>query len=364
MRNVSRFNRFNEEEEKRIMQQKPLTYADAGVSLAAWADTKERIGKLVKTTYTGNVLGRFGQFGGLFDVSMLKEYSKPVLVSSVDGVGTKLKIAFATGIHDTVGEDIVNHCVNDILVMGATPLFFLDYIGMGVLSPDIMEQFMTGLTRACRNAGVVLIGGETAEMPGIYSKGEYDIAGTIVGIVDEPEIIDGRTIQPGDRVIGLRSNGLHTNGYSLARKIVGEVAGKTYDDVFPPTGRTFGQELLRPHRAYSSLLGLMKKGIIKGCAHLTGGGFQENIDRILPHRCDAVIDTKSWKPEAIFQFLQKYGNVENDEMYRTFNMGIGMVVVVDKKDAHEVVHAPALKEYEPLVIGSITEGAAKVLMEY
>lgn len=346
------------------MTTKPLTYADAGVSLSAWAETKKRIGTLVKSTYNDNVVGKFGQFGGLFDVSFLKEYKKPILVSSVDGVGTKLKIAYATGIHDTVGEDIVNHCVDDILVMGAKPLFLLDYVGTGALSPDVMEQFMTGLTRACKNAGLVLIGGETAEMPGIYNEGEYDVACTVVGVVDEDEIIDGSTINVGDVIVGLQSNGLHTNGYSLARKIVTEVAGKKYSDIFEATGRTFGMELLRPHRAYTSLYGLLKKNVIKGCAHITGGGFQENIDRILPKNCSARINTKTWEPDAIFKFLQEQGNVENDEMYRTFNMGIGMAIVVDKENEDEVVNCEELKEFEPLIIGSIVVGDGKIIMEY
>ncbi len=342
----------------------PLTYADAGVDLSAWAETKKRIGKLVKSTYTKNVIGKFGHFSGLFDVSMLKDYDKPILVSSIDGVGTKLKIAFETGIHDTVGEDIVNHCVDDILVLGAQPLYFLDYIGTGVLSPKVTEQFMKGLTRACKKTGCVLIGGETAEMPGVYNSGEYDIAGTIVGIVDEKNIIDGSTICVGDAIIGLRSNGLHTNGYSLARKIVTEVAEKKYSDTFPGTGKTFGQELLKPHIAYSPLLSLMEKKLIKGCAHITGGGFQENVDRILPRGCDAVIDTKTWKPETIFSFLQDTGNVENDEMYRTFNMGIGMTLVVDASHTQEVVNAKELKEFKPLVIGSVIKGERKVILEF
>ena len=346
------------------MTPKPLTYADAGVSLSAWAETKKRIGNLVKSTYNDNVVGKFGQFGGLFDVSFIKEFKKPILVSSVDGVGTKLKIAYATGIHDTVGEDIVNHCVDDILVMGAKPLFLLDYVGTGVLSPDVMEQFVTGLTRACKNAGIVLIGGETAEMPGIYNEGEYDVACTVVGVVDEDEVIDGSTIKIGDAIIGLRSNGLHTNGYSLARKIVTEVAGKKYGDVFEPTGRTFGVELLRPHRSYTPLYELIKKNMIKGCAHITGGGFQENVDRILPQNCDAQINTKAWEPEAIFKFLQETGNVENDEMYRTFNMGIGMAIIVDREKSEEIANCEELKEFEPVVVGTIVEGGGTVIMEY
>jgi phosphoribosylformylglycinamidine cyclo-ligase len=346
------------------MSSKPLTYADAGVDLSAWKETKERISKLVQSTYNDKVVGKFGQFSGLFDVSMLKEYKKPILVSSVDGVGTKLKIAYETGIHDTVGEDIVNHCVDDILVMGAKPLYFLDYIGTGVLSPEVTEQFMTGLTRACKNTGCVLIGGETAEMPGIYNKGEYDIAGTIVGVVDEEDIIDGSSISSGDTIIGLCSNGLHTNGYSLARKIVTEVDGKKYSDVFKPTGRTFGEELLRPHIAYSPLLSSMEKGMIKGCVHITGGGFQENIDRVLPENCNAIIDTATWEPDAIFGYLQEKGSVENSEMYRTFNMGIGMAVIVDKKHREDILNLKELGAFDPVEIGLITEGTGSVEMKF
>jgi phosphoribosylformylglycinamidine cyclo-ligase len=346
------------------MAKKSLTYADAGVDLSAWHDAREKISALVKSTFTPNVVGGFGQFGGMFDVSMLKNYERPVLVSSVDGVGTKLKIAFETGVHDTVGEDIVNHCINDILVLGAQPLYFLDYIGTGKLAPDVAEQILVGLARACKASGVVLIGGETAEMPGFYAKGEYDISGTIVGAVDAAQIIDGRTIVPGDVIIGLRSNGLHTNGYSLARKIVTEAAGKKYSDTFEPTGRTFGQELLRPHRTYLPALSLIRQGLIKGCAHLTGGGFQENIDRVLPSGADAVIETGTWQPDAIFQFMQQAGGVENDEMYRTFNMGIGMVLVTSPDRAGQVLSAAELKPFEPCRIGRIVQGGAKVVMEY
>ncbi|MBD3392201.1 MAG: phosphoribosylformylglycinamidine cyclo-ligase [Chitinivibrionales bacterium] len=344
--------------------EKPLTYADAGVDLSAWRDTKKRIGGLVKSTYTDKVVGKFGQFGGLFDVSLLKKFTRPILVSSVDGVGTKLKIAFATGKHDTVGEDIVNHCINDILVLGAQPLFFLDYLGTGRLSPEVVEKVMLGLTRACKASACVLIGGETAEMPGFYQEGEYDIAGTIVGIVDEHRVIDGSAIAPGDVLIGLRSNGLHTNGYSLARTIVTEIAGKDYADTFAPTGRTFGEELLRPHRAYSAARVLMDKDLIKGCAHITGGGFQENVDRILPQHCDAVIDTKRWSPDEIFVFLQTEGRVENDEMYRTFNMGMGMVLVVSGEHADEVLNAKALASFGPARIGAVRPGEGRVVMEY
>lgn len=341
-----------------------LTYADAGVNLASWHDARERIGKLVKATHNDKVLGGFGHFGGLFDISAAKGMDKPALVSSVDGVGTKLKIAFDIDKHDTVGEDIVNHCIDDILVMGARPMYFLDYLATGKLSPAVIEQVMVGLTKACREAGCVLIGGETAEMPGFYGEGEYDIAGTIVGLVDQGSIVDGSSIQTGDLLIGLRSNGLHTNGYSLARKIVSEVAKKAYTDTFEEAGTSFGEELLRPHRCYRGVLEVMQEGVVKGCAHITGGGFQENLDRILPGNCDAVIDTAAWRPDPIFGFLQKSGNVDNDDMYRTFNMGVGMVLAVSADSADSVAAHTALSDYNPLAIGRVVEGSGAVKMEY
>lgn len=345
-------------------RKKSMTYADAGVNLGEWHNARDRIGGLVRSTYNERVLGGFGQFGGLYDVSRLKEYEHPVLVSSVDGVGTKLKIAFEMGIHSTVGEDIVNHCIDDILVLGAEPLYFLDYLGTGKLSADVIAQVVEGLSRACREAGCVLIGGETAEMPGFYAEGEYDIAGTIVGVAEKNRIPDGSRIIKGDVLIGLRSNGLHTNGYSLARKIVTEAAGKSYPDLFEDTGKSFGEELLRPHRSYKPVLPLIHSGMVKGCAHVTGGGFQENIDRILPAKIDAVIETGSWTPDPIFTFLRKQGGIENDEMYRTFNMGIGLVLVVGESDAQQVLDSENAKEFQPVVIGRTVEGAGTVRMEF
>jgi phosphoribosylformylglycinamidine cyclo-ligase len=341
-----------------------MTYSDAGVSLAAWNVAKAKIGKLVSRTYNDKVVGKFGHFGGMFDISELKNYEMPILVSSVDGVGTKLKIAVAMGKHDTVGEDLVNHCVNDILVLGAKPLFFLDYIGTGKLLPKVAEKIIEGFSRACKNVGCVLIGGETAEMPGVYGNNDYDLVGTIVGVVDEADVVDGSTIKTGDVLIGLRSNGLHTNGYSLARKIVTEAAGKKYTDVFKPTGRTFGEELLRTHRSYAPVLALMGDRLIKGCAHLTGGGFQENINRILPAKCNAVINTKAWTPDPIFTFLQKAGNVENDEIYRTLNMGIGMVLAVEESKAEEVLKRKEIAAFDPTIIGSVAKGTGIVKMKY
>jgi phosphoribosylformylglycinamidine cyclo-ligase len=343
---------------------KSLSYADAGVNIPVWNKARKRIGKLVESTFNKNVVGKFGHFGGMFSLAALKSYKKPILVSSVDGVGTKLAIAAETGIHNTVGMDIVNHCINDILVLGAKPLYFLDYIATGKLDPDVFVKILDGLTRACKAADCVLIGGETAEMPGMYRAGEYDIAGIIVGVVDEKDVIDGSKIRKGDVLIGLRSNGLHTNGYSLARKIIKDVAKKSYFDKFPETGRTLGEELLRPHRPYSPVLELMKKGLIRGCAHITGGGFTDNVDRILPPKCDAAIDAGSWTPDPIFTWMQKTGRVENREMYRTFNMGIGMVLAVKPSDAKTVLGAKAISKFEPRVVGTVTAGSGKVNLKF
>ena len=346
------------------MSKKQMTYADAGVNLDAWADAKEKIGNQVKSTYNDRVVGKFGQFGGMFDVSFFKDMEKPILVSSVDGVGTKLKIAVDTGVHNTVGKDIVNHCIDDILVMGARPMVFLDYLGTGVLEPEVAEQIVEGLASACRESGIALIGGETAEMPGMYSKGDYDIAGTIIGVVDEAKVIDGSKIEKGDVIVGLRSSGLHTNGYSLARKIVQEAAGKTWSDTFEPTGKTFGEELLAPHTAYTPLFGAIDEGYVKGIAHLTGGGFQNNIDRVLPANCNARIDADKWEPNPIFKFLVEEGNMDLHEAYRTFNMGIGMAVVVASSDVDKLLNDESLTQFSPVVIGKITEGSGVVDMNF
>ncbi|MBN2036591.1 MAG: phosphoribosylformylglycinamidine cyclo-ligase [Chitinispirillaceae bacterium] len=343
---------------------KSLKYADAGVDISVWNKSKGRIGEMVRSTYTGEVVGGFGSFGGMFSAASLKNMTDPVLVSSTDSVGTKVKVAFETGIHNTVGEDIVNHCINDILVLGARPLFFLDYIGINKLLPEVTEQLLEGLSRACTEAGCVLIGGETAEMPDVYSKGEYDLVGCIVGVVEKGGIIDGSSIIPGDICIGLRSSGLHTNGYSLARKIVKEVAGRTYRDPFENSPKTFGEVLLAPHRSYRPVRGLMERRLIKGCAHITGGGFQDNINRVLPAGCDAVITTTAWTPDPIFRFLMKVGNVAADEMYHTFNMGIGMVLVAALDKADSVLNAPEIAAFEPKRIGRIVAGTGEVRMEY
>ncbi|MBD3419670.1 MAG: phosphoribosylformylglycinamidine cyclo-ligase [Chitinivibrionales bacterium] len=346
------------------MAHKPLTYADAGVNVAAWNKAKDGIGKLVSSTYNDRVLGAFGQFGGLFDISYLKEYDHPVLVSSIDGVGTKVKIAAQTGIHDFVGEDIVNHCIDDILVMGARPLFFLDYIGIGRLEGNILDTIVAGLARACKQSHLVLIGGETAEMPDVYSPGEYDLAGTIVGVIEKNAILEGNDIIPGDTIIGFRSNGLHTNGYTLARKIVTEIAGRSYGDTLDVTGKTFAEELLRPHKSYAALHEAIRTDAVKGCAHITGGGFADNIARVLPSNCDARIDTRTWKPDSIFTFMQRNAGVATEEMYRTFNMGIGFVIIVDRKSRDSILATKGVLKSQPVIIGEITAGNGSVKLEY
>jgi len=273
----------------------------------------------------------------------------PVLVASIDSVGTKLKIAFAMNQHDTVGADMVNHCVNDIAVLGARPLFFLDYIGCEKLEPRVFDQLIRGFSGACRRAGCALIGGETAQLPGIYRKGEYDLAGCIVGVVDRKEIIDGSKIKPGDVVLGLGSNGLHTNGYSLARKIFFEKMKLKPRSRLPLSTKTVGKELLRVHKNYQPLLAKVPDGIIKGLAHITGGGLIDNLPRVLPKKCDAVIETKSWRVPSIFKILQQNGRVSSAEMYQVFNMGIGMVAIVaerDAKRARSILHARRIGRIE------------------
>jgi phosphoribosylformylglycinamidine cyclo-ligase len=335
------------------MTKKEKAYTRAGVDVELASRLKRQIQSLVKQTYGPEVLGKVGGFGGLFrpNFSGLRE---PVLVSSIDGVGTKLKIAFAMNKHNTVGADLVNHCVNDIAVLGARPLFFLDYIGCEKLDGAMFQQLLRGFSRGCRSAGCALIGGETAQMPKIYRKGEYDLAGCIVGVVDRGKIIDGRKIKPGDVVLGLASNGLHTNGYSLARKILFEKMDLKVSSRLPGSKATAGQELLRVHKNYQPLLAKVPGGTFKGLAHITGGGLIDNLPRILPTNCDAVIETKSWKVPAIFQILQQNGNVNAEEMYQVFNMGIGMVAIVAPHDALKVMAALRAKR-----IGRIERGTGK-----
>ena len=328
-------------------------YAHAGVDVALGNRLKHRIQSLVKQTHGPQVLGKIGGFGGLFR-ARFSEMRQPVLVASIDGVGTKLKIAFAMNKHDTVGADLVNHCVNDIAVLGARPLFFLDYIGCEKLQPRVFDEVLRGFSRACRSAGCALIGGETAQMPGMYRKGEYDLAGCIVGAVDRAKIINGSKIKPGDIVLGLASNGLHTNGYSLARKILFQKMRLNVRSRFSGSASTVGEEFLRVHKNYQPLLRKAPSGMIKGLAHITGGGLIDNLPRILPKNCDAVIETKSWHVPRIFKILQQNGDVDPVEMYQVFNMGIGMVAVVSKRHAKGVSSILRAKQ-----IGRIERGTGK-----
>jgi phosphoribosylformylglycinamidine cyclo-ligase len=328
-------------------------YARAGVDVDLGNRLKSRIQQLVRQTHGPAVLGKIGGFGGLFRASFLG-MRDPVLVASIDGVGTKLKIAFATNRHDTVGADLVNHCVNDIAVLGAQPLFFLDYIGCGKLEPRVFDQLLRGFSSACRAAGCALLGGETAQMPGMYRKGEYDLAGCIVGVVDRSKMIDGRKIKPGDVVLGLASNGLHTNGYSLARKILFDRMRLKPGARLPGLNSTVAGELLRVHKNYQPLLARVPKGMLKGLAHITGGGLIDNLPRVLPKNCDAVIDTKTWKAPAIFEILRKNGRIDRREMYQVFNMGVGMVAIVSKRDAGRAISLLRARR-----IGTIVRGAGK-----
>jgi phosphoribosylformylglycinamidine cyclo-ligase len=284
---------------------------------------------------------------------------EPVLVASIDGVGTKLKIAFALNKHDTVGADLVNHCVNDIAVLGARPLFFLDYIGCGKLETRVFEQLLRGFSRACRSAGCALLGGETAQMPGMYRKGEYDLAGCIIGVVDRGDIIDGKKIRPGDVILGLESNGLHTNGYSLARDILFGKMNLKIGSRLPGSAIEVGKELLRVHKNYQPLLAKTPIGMIKGLAHITGGGLIDNLPRILPANCDAVIETRKWRAPRIFQILQQNGSIDLHEMYQVFNMGIGMVAVVSERDARR-----AMRMLEAKRIGQIARGSGTVRLKF
>jgi len=328
-------------------------YARAGVDVDLGNELKRRIQSLVRKTHGAEVVGRIGGFGGLFAPNF-RGMREPVLVASVDGVGTKLKIAFAANKHDTVGADLVNHCVNDIAVLGARPLFFLDYIGAESLEPEVFSELLRGFSKACRNAGCALIGGETAQMPGMYRRGEYDLAGFIVGVVDRGEIIDGSAIQPGDAVLGIPSNGLHTNGYSLARKILFEKMKLKLSSRIPGARKTVSEELLRIHKNYQPLLMRVPHGMIRGLAHITGGGLIDNIPRILPKDCDAVIDVRRWHVPKIFKFIGEEGKIDREEMYQVFNMGIGMVAIVAEHDTKRVISILHAKR-----IGRIENGAGR-----
>ena len=337
-----------------------MDYRDSGVDIAAGNETVRRIKSLAKATFTSGVLSDIGSFGGLFQLDR-DRYREPVLVSSADGVGTKLKVAFMTGRHDTVGADLVNHCVNDILVQGAEPMFFLDYVATGRLSPDVTEQVVAGVARGCRENGCALLGGETAEMPGFYADGEYDIAGFIVGIVEKSRVIDGRSIVPGDSLIGLPSDGLHTNGYSLARKVLFDAAGLRPDVFVPEIGATVGEALLAPHRSYlNAIKPLLERGLVKGMAHITGGGITENLPRVLPEGTAAAVNPGAWDMPPLFSFLQQRGRIATDEMLRAFNMGIGLIVVCAPSDTGPAVDALRQSGSSPVLIGRVTTGRREV----
>ena len=339
---------------KKPLKQK--AYAAAGVDVDLGNQVKKGIHALVSATHGPEVLGKIGGFGGLFQPNF-KGMKQPVLVSSVDGVGTKLKIAFAMNRHDTIGQDLVNHCINDIAVIGARPLFFLDYIGGERLDPPVFKQILKGFAKACREGGCALIGGETAQMPGMYQKGEYDVAGTIVGVVDRPKMLDGSKVRVGDVLIGLKGNGLHTNGYSLARKVLLENAGFPLDKALEGMTQPLGKELLRVHPNYQPLMASLPEGMLHGAAHITGGGLVDNLPRVLPEGCRASIHRSAWKVPTIFQIIQNVGEIPTDEMDQVFNMGIGMVLIVSAKRAEE-----ALRLTKGIRIGEITAGAKDVVI--
>ena len=336
-----------------------MNYAEAGVSLDRSDKVKNNIAAAVKSTFGPRVLGSFGSFGGCFDARNLGV--DPVLVSSCDGVGTKLKLAFASDIHDTVGQDIVNHCVDDILVQGAKPLFFLDYIATGRLQNGVVEGIVEGLAKACRENGCSLVGGETAEMPGMYPDGEYDLAGFIVGIVQRENMLDGSKIRPGDAILALSSAGLHTNGYSLARKVFFDKAGLDLNAKLDGLNGTLREALMAPHRSYlNSLLPLIEEKAVNGLVHLTGGGFQGNIPRVLPVDCDAVIDRDTWEVPALFRHIQELGQIERAEMDRTFNMGLGMLVFVSAERADELARRLADAGETVNQVGRVEKGSRSV----
>ena len=333
-----------------------MDYKSSGVDIDAGEEAVRRIRTLARSTFTPGVLSEIGSFGGLFRLGA-SAYRDPVLVASADGVGTKLRIAFLTGRHDTVGGDLVNHCVNDILVQGAAPLFFLDYLATGRLSPSTAEQIVSGMAEACRENGCALLGGETAEMPGFYADGEYDLAGFIVGVVERDRVIDGRTIEPGDLLVALPSAGLHTNGYSLARRIVFDQLGLAVDSMIDELGMTVGEALLAPHRSYRAPLGpVLERGLVKGLAHITGGGITDNLPRILPKGTGAEISTGSWQVPTMFRVLQEAGRVPDADMRRTFNLGVGMIVACAPDRASEALRLLRGAGEDAWMLGRIVAG--------
>jgi phosphoribosylformylglycinamidine cyclo-ligase len=345
---------------------KQKAYARAGVDIDLGNKVKSTLPQLLAATHRPEVLGKVGGFGGLFALDPRK-YRQPILVSSVDGVGTKLKLAFALDRHDTIGQDLVNHCVNDIAVLGAEPLFFLDYIGTGKLEPRVFKQIVRGFAKACAENHCALIGGETAQMPGFYQPGEYDVSGTIVGVVEKSRMLDGKSIRPGDVVIGLASSGLHTNGYSLARRILFEQLGLDPSTRLPELGKSIGNELLSVHVSYGPVVQkLLKKfnaktpRAIKGLAHITGGGFVDNIPRVLPKNCDVLIHKGSWDVLPIFQLIQREGRVPESELYQVFNMGIGMTMVVAPQKVRTVLQFIRTQKHKAWVIGEVVKGRGSV----
>ncbi|HEX8130254.1 MAG TPA: phosphoribosylformylglycinamidine cyclo-ligase [Pyrinomonadaceae bacterium] len=339
---------------------KPITYSDAGVSIEAANAAVDQIKEMARATFNARTLSEIGSFGGMFD-GAFPSLRAPVLVASADGVGTKLKVAFETDTHHTVGRDLVNHCVNDILVQGARPLFFLDYVATGALAPAVIARVVEGMARGCRENNCVLLGGETAEMPGFYTAGEYDVAGFIVGIVDRERVIDGKSIAVGDVLLALPSVGLHTNGYSLARKLFFEVAGFTASTHVEELGMTVGQALLEPHLSYlPALEGLLDTGALKGLAHITGGGLVDNIPRILPEGTAVEIGRGSWPQLPVFTLMQRLGNVSEREMHRTFNMGVGMVIICATADAQTIRAHVEARDEKIFEIGRVVAGARAV----
>ena len=334
-----------------------MDYKASGVDIDAGNETVRRIRRLAHSTFTPGVLSEIGSFGGLFRLEPGR-HRDPVLVSSADGVGTKLKVAFMAGRHDTVGVDLVNHCVNDILVQGAEPLFFLDYLATGRLQPDIAEAIIGGMAAACRDNSCALLGGETAEMPGMYNDGEYDLAGFIVGVVDRERLINGRTVAVGDVLVGVPSSGLHTNGYSLARRIVFDEMKLTVGSHVPELGKTVGEALLEPHRSYLHMVKpVLDYGNVKAMAHITGGGITDNLPRVLPHGTAAVVDANAWSVPPLFRWLQESGGVPVGDMMRTFNMGIGLIIVVARERAEQLIEELAARGgRDARVIGEIVPG--------
>ena len=341
------------------MKKKSLDYESSGVSIDAADDAKARIKKLVESTYTKNVVGGFGGFGGMF--RMPAEAKRPILVSSADGVGTKIKVAIEANRHDTVGHDLVNHCVNDILVQGAAPLFFLDYVGFGKLIPEVLEQVVTGVTVGCRENGCCLSGGETAELPGVYTPPDYDLAGFIVGYVEETAVLGSERVVEGDHLIALESSGLHTNGYSLARRIVSERMHLTALDEFPGESATVAEVLLRVHRSYLKALQPVLSHV-HAMAHITGGGLPGNLNRALPKTLDAVVETSSWTVPNLFAQLERAGAVPRSEMFRTFNMGVGIVVITSSANAAAVTRSAKNAGIHSWTLGRVVRGSGQVIL--